>query len=285
MRVRRRVLLSEASSLTSREFVTVLGRGGTEVGVLSWSSLPISRFSRWCRRVHAVPAPSSDPVGYLRAADEVMRSGDYEALLPTHEQAWLFSAGRGILSSARPPVSELGAFDRVQSKIAFARTLDELGLPQPAWRAVRTEGDLAALGFPVRVKAAFSTAGRGVRAVRDLDQARTARANLADAGGVMIQRGAPGKYAQVQGVFDHGRIIGAAVSERLATGVGGSAAARVSVDHPKALAALETLGAHLTAGSTWTTSTRPMTHSSSSATRARWNRATPTWRASTCPAS
>lgn len=245
MIVRRRVLLSEASSLTSREFVTVLGRSGTDVGILSWSSLPIARFSRWCRRVHTVPAPSRDPVGYLRAVDEVMRGGDYDALLPTHEQAWLFSAGHHHLRSARPPVAEVDAFDRVQSKIAFAETLDELDLPQPEWRDVHDEDDLAAFGFPVWVKSAFSTAGRGVRRANSASEARAAWTELSALGDVMIQRGAPGIYAQVQGVFSHGRLVGAGVSELLGSGVGGSAAARVSVDHPAAVAALRRLGAQL----------------------------------------
>lgn len=242
---RHRVLLSESSSLTAREFVTVLGEGGTDVGVASWSALPIARFSRWCRRVHPVPAPSRDPVGYLRAIDEIMGGGAYDALLPTHEQAWLFAAGAGRLRAARPPVAELSAFARVQSKIAFARTLDELGLPQPPWRAVATEQDVGVLGFPVWVKAALSTAGRGVRAARDAEEARRAWRELAAGGEVMIQGGAPGAYAQVQGVFAHGRLIGAASSELVASGVGGSAAARVSVDHPRAVDALRRIGARL----------------------------------------
>lgn len=243
--MRRRVLLSEASSLTSREFITVLGESGTGVGVLSWSSLPIARFSRWSHRVHRVPSPASDPIGYLCAVDDVMRSGDYDALLPTHEQAWLYAAGRQYLRCARPPVADIHSFDRVQSKIAFAQTLDELGLPQPQWCPIHEEGDLAALGFPVWVKAAYSTAGRGVRAAHDLGEARTAWTQLSGPGGVMIQCRAPGSYAQVQGVFSHGRLIGAAMSKLLATGVGGSAAARVSVNHPRAAAALKTLGTHL----------------------------------------
>jgi hypothetical protein len=43
-------------------------------------------------------------------------------------------------------------------------------------------------------------------------------------------------------VFEHGRLIGAAASELLAAGVGGSAAARLSVCHPEALDALRILG-------------------------------------------
>ena len=40
---------------------------------------------------------------------------------------------------------------------------DELGIPQPAWHEVGCEADLDRVGYPVWVKAAYSTAGRGVR--------------------------------------------------------------------------------------------------------------------------
>jgi hypothetical protein len=51
----------------------------------------------------------------------------------------------------------------------------------------------------VWVKAAFSTAGRGVRPARNADEARAARSELSASGDVVIQRGARGRYAQVQG--------------------------------------------------------------------------------------
>lgn len=242
----RAVLLSEASSLTAREFATVLGRRGVRVEAVSAAVAPITRFSRWCRAVHRVPAASADPAGYLRAVDELMATGRFAALLPTHEQAWLFAAGRRFLPRSAVAVADIAAFDQVASKLAFARLLDELGLPQPRWREVHAPGELGALGYPVWLKAAYSTAGRGVRLARDLDAAVAAWSELsAGKMPVMIQQSASGIYAQVQGIFDRGRLIAAAVSEQLATGAGGSAAARLSVDHPIAVAALERLGGNL----------------------------------------
>ena len=244
---RLRVLLSEASSLTAREFVTVLGSRGIDVEVLTASSLPICRFSRWCKALHRLPAPSVDPTGYLRAVDGLMASGRFVALLPTHEQAWLFAVGRDLLPNSPVAVASPEAFGHVESKVAFARAIDDVGLPQPAWHPVEQEQDLDALGFPVWVKAAFSTAGRGVRHARDHAQALVAWREISaeGMGEVMIQAPAAGKYAQVQGLFDHGRLFAAAVSEQLAVGAGGSAAARLSVDHPLAVDALSRLGAHL----------------------------------------
>lgn len=242
------MLLSEASSLTAREFTTVLGRSGIEVEAVSSAALPLVRFSRWCRRIHRAPAPSGDPVGYLQRVDALMASGDFDALLPTHEQAWLFAAGRDLLPRSAVAVAPIDAFDQVQSKIAFAALLDTLGLPQPAWRPVRGVGDLGSVGFPVWVKAGFSTAGRGVARASGLGEARMLWQRFTEQDHdmpVMVQACGEGRYAQVQGLFDHGRLLAGAASEQLAVGAGGSAAARLSVDHPRAVEAIQTLGRHL----------------------------------------
>ena len=97
-----RVLLSEASSLTAREHLSVLGPSGIQVDVASSSPLAIARFSRWCRRVIHVPCSADDPEGYLAAIAAALRDGRYDALLPTHEQAWLFAAGRHLLPADAP---------------------------------------------------------------------------------------------------------------------------------------------------------------------------------------
>ena len=62
----------------------------------AWDVRAIARFSRWCRRVVRVPCSADDPRGYLTAIAAALRQGRYDALLPTHEQAWLFAAGRHL---------------------------------------------------------------------------------------------------------------------------------------------------------------------------------------------
>lgn len=170
---------SEASSLTAREFATVLGRGGADVEVVAGSSLPVARFSR-CRAVHRAPATSADPVGYLQAVNSLMASGRFDALLPTHDQAWLFAVGRGLLPDAAMAVADAQAFDKVESKVAFARASDAAGLPQPCVHPVSDEVDLDVLSFPVLVKASFSTAG--VRRAKDPSASRAAWRELTAAG-------------------------------------------------------------------------------------------------------
>ena len=247
------MLLSEGSSLTAREFVAVLGARGIDVEVASPTRRPLASFSRWCRAVRPVPAPGDDPVGYLRALDALLAAGRCTALLATHEQAWLLAAGERYLPHARGrlAVAGAGAFERVQSKISFAALCDELGIPQPAWHEVGCEADLDRVGYPVWVKAAYSTAGRGVRRAATRAEAVSAWRALGGAGPsgdpvkVMVQAPAAGAYRQVAALFDRGRLIAAACSQRIGPGAGGSAAARLSVADPGAVDAVVRLGREL----------------------------------------
>ena len=128
------VLLSEGASLTARETLTVLGSVGVRADVLTAGGLPIGRFSRWSRRLIAAPPPDADPLGYLSLVSELCSAGEYEAVLATHEQAWLFAAGRHLLPADAPiAVAPAEAFDRVAGKVEFATLCDELGIPQPRW--------------------------------------------------------------------------------------------------------------------------------------------------------
>jgi hypothetical protein len=233
---RLRVLLSEASSLTAREHVTVLGAAGVHVEVMSSEPFALCRWSRWTRRVHRCPASGTDPAGYLQAVSAVLAAGTFDALLPTHEQAWLFAAGRYRLPPAAPvPLAPAGAFARVQSKVAFARLLDELGGPQPRWWLAEDESVLGQIPYPYFLKTAFSTAGQGVRMVETPADRARALADLRASGQELIaQAPAGGQYGQVQALFDHGRLVAAHTSVLAGQGMGGSAAARRSVDHPRA---------------------------------------------------
>jgi hypothetical protein len=240
-----RVLLSEASNLTAREHLSVLGPAGVSVDVAASNGLVIARFSRWCDRLVRVPRAADNPTGYLDAVAAAMRSGRYHALLPTHEQAWLFAAGWRFLPRDAPlAVAEVDAF-LVAGKVECARLLDAIGLPQPAWSVVAAADDMRRVQLPCWLKASYSTAGRGVRYVATADQAVRAFIELATGGPVLAQQPVSGAYAQVAGLFRHGHLVAVHTSEQAGTGAGGSAAARVSVDHPQSRADIETLGRHL----------------------------------------
>jgi hypothetical protein len=239
------VLLSEGASLTARETLTVLGRRGIRADILTWGGWPITRFSRWRRKMIAAPPPGQDPLGYLEVVSRLCAAGEYEAVLATHEQAWLFAAGRHLLPADAPIALAPGAaFERVQGKTGFAALADELAIPQPRWW--RCDERPATVPYPHWVKASYGTAGRAVRRVETEEQERQAIRDLSEDGGtVMGQAPAPGQYGQVQALFEHGRLVAAHTSVAVGTGAGGSAAARLSVDHPAAREYAARVGAYL----------------------------------------
>ena len=248
-----RILLTEGSSLTSRETLTALRSCGLDVDVLSCASLPLARFSRWRGRLLRVPNANADPLAYLEQLVSLVDEGGYIAVLPTHEQAWLLAEGRraGLVPDRVPlALASAEAFARVQGKIAFAELLDELDVPQPAWRPIATDdagatGDatLPDLPLPFWVKADFGTAGRSTRRVHDAETFRRAVAALSASGArLMAQAEAPGTYGQVAGLFDQGRLVASHTTVQTGIGAGNSAAARLSVDFPLARKHLALVG-------------------------------------------
>jgi hypothetical protein len=212
-----------------------LGPVGYHLEALDPDPLCIARFSRWMHRVHRCPRSGADPLGYLETVRRVVAERGIDVLLATHEQAWLFAVAKPELSDVPVAVADAASFDRVQSKVEFARLLDEIGLAQPRWRLVRGSGDLDGLAFPYWLKTAFSTAGHGVRLVADERSRADAQRELLEqaSGPLMAQEPALGQYGQVQGLFDRGRLVAAHTSVQTGIGIGPSAAARLSVDHQK----------------------------------------------------
>ena len=91
---------------------------------------------------------------------EVVKAGNIDALIPVHEQAYLFAAARKRL----PPglgiaLADFEVFEQVQSKASLADLLTRLKVPQPKTDVVRSADEFAAeRPSPFFVKAAFGTA-------------------------------------------------------------------------------------------------------------------------------
>jgi hypothetical protein len=103
-----KILLSEGSSLSSREAITALGLGGHRVELVSSNPICLGRFSRFVTRVHQAPACGADPDDYLAAVIEIVKTTHIDALIPVHEQAYLFAAARKQLPAglvSRSPIS------------------------------------------------------------------------------------------------------------------------------------------------------------------------------------
>lgn len=240
------VLLPEGSSLTARETLTALAQSGIAVNILSSSGFAVTTFSKWKRRIIRAANVNHEPEVYLYTLSKLLRSGEYAALIPTHEQAWLFAEERDCLPQSRLiPVADKEAFARVQGKIAFAELADEIGLPQPRWQRM-VPGKARKIPFPCWLKADYGTAGRSVCRVNSQAEVEAGTAALSTgSGGLMLQEHTVGRYGQVQAVFDRGRLIAVHTSLQAGAGVGGSAAARVSVKMPQTVEHVRRLGAYI----------------------------------------
>ena len=123
-----KILLSEGSSLSSREAITALGLAGHRVEIVSSDPLCLGRFSRFVTRVHRAPASGADPDRYLAAVIETIKGEKIDVLMPVQEQAYLFAAARKRLPSGLGiALAEFEAFERVQSKASFADLLQRPG--------------------------------------------------------------------------------------------------------------------------------------------------------------
>jgi predicted ATP-grasp superfamily ATP-dependent carboligase len=249
-----RVLLSEGSSLSARQMLYALGPLGYRLDVCDPRPYTcLARFSRYARHIHCCPVFARDPSAYAKRLLELLGRRRYDVFLPTHDQVFLLSRLRETFGAmVGLPVPSFSAIERLQSRSGFLRLLDELALPHPASVIVRTRKELEeAAVYPSYVKTDYSTAGRGVWQVSNsTDLQRLAdqleRGHLLDGRhGILVQRAESGVLCVVQSVFQNGRLLAVHCYASRAQGVGGSARARVSVDHPQVRDHVAALGAAL----------------------------------------
>jgi hypothetical protein len=246
-----RVLLSEGSSTSSREVVTILGLSGHHVEICDPSRWCISRFSRFVRAFHCGPPLRDNPAAYLALIEQLLTANRFDVLLPTHEQGFVFAR---VADRLRKRVAiALPAFEAYRTahgKAGFSRLLVELDLPQPATTIVTSPEQLCeAVRFPAVVKTSVGTASRGiwfVRNARDLDEAATELvASSAFAGEVLVQEWIAGTTEKAQGVFRRGELLGFHAYRQVTAGVGGGEAIKESVRRPEIRAMLDKIGRRL----------------------------------------
>lgn len=249
-----RILLSEGSSLSARETISVLGPLGYRLSVLDPNPLCLARFSRFVGSVYRCPPPGKDPFGYLSFALDIMLKQHFDVLLPVHEQAFLFAHARNRLpDDVGTALADFAAFRQLQSKSAFSRLLTELNLPQPSTRFAGSQDALIAAidHVPVYVKAAYGTAGQGVWRVDDWADRTRVIVDL-ERGGylngrteLVVQDAIGGVLCQAQAVFEQGHLVAVHCTSQRAEGMGGSQSARVGVDHPAVREHLQRVGDRL----------------------------------------
>jgi hypothetical protein len=246
-----RVLVSEGSSTSSREAITILGLAGHHVEVCDPSRWCLARYSRFLRKFHHCPGMRTDPAGFLRFVERLLTMQPFDVLLSTHEQGYVFArAAERMAGRAGLALPDFESYRAVHSKAGFSRLLDHLNLPQPPTRIVRSIDDLrAAIRFPSVVKTSVGTASRGIWFVRDDSDLNIALYDLESSrsfvGEVLVQDLITGTTEKAQSVFCHGRLVGFHAYRQMAAGVGGGEAIKESVGRPVVRGFLETIGAHL----------------------------------------
>ena len=243
-----RVLVSEGSSTSAREAITILGLSGHHVEVCDPSPWCLSRFSRFVRKFHRCPGLQNDPAGYLTFIEQRLATGQFDVLLPTHEQGFLFARVKprleGRVGLALPSFESYRA---VYSKAGFSRLLDRLGLPQPPTRIVTSAQELRdAVRFPAVVKTSVGTASRGIWFARSAGDLEIALHDLERSGAfadeVLVQDLIAGTTEKAQSVFCRGQMIGFHAYRQVAAGVGGGEAIKQSVSRPVVHAHVERIG-------------------------------------------
>jgi predicted ATP-grasp superfamily ATP-dependent carboligase len=243
-----RILLSEGSSLSSREAITAFGLAGHQVELVSSNPICLGRFSRFVNRVHRVPASGADPDGYLAAVVEIVKASDIEALIPVHEQAYLFAAARKQLPAGLGiALADFEAFEQVQSKAGFAALLTRLKVAQPKTDIIRSADEFVAeRPTPFFVKAAFGTASAGVWRVGDARQRDALLLQLeqrnAFTEGLLVQAAVIGALERTQAVFDHGRLVASHIYRQVVEGPGGGDVLKISVNRADVRETVERIG-------------------------------------------
>lgn len=247
-----KILFTDGSSTSARQSVICLGRNH-EISILDPAALCQCRFSRYVRRWYRCPSFSSKPVEYLDFLLELIEKKGFEVLFPTHEQIYLLSRFQHLFGpKIAMAVPDFNALDRTMNKAHFARLLDEVKMPQPAFKIIRTEAELLECDqFPCWVKLDFSTAGQGVRfAQSSQDMARIAKSLqqaglFGDSREIIVQQHEAGLKRGATGIFQQGELLAFHVSQSRSIGVGGSANAKITVHDPEMRDWMKSFGSRL----------------------------------------
>jgi predicted ATP-grasp superfamily ATP-dependent carboligase len=246
-----RVLVSEGSSTSAREAITILGLSGHRVEVCDPNPYCLARFSRFVQKFHHCPGLRDDPAGFLGFVERQLAARHFDVLLPIHEQGFLFARVRQRLEDrVGLALPSFDSYRTAHSKAGFSRLLDELGLPQPATAIVTSERELRdAIRFPSVVKTSVGTASRGVWLVRDQAGLAAVLQELdtggAFAGEVLVQEFVAGATEKAQAVFCRGALLGFHAYRQIAAGAGGGEAIKQSVARPSIRAHVSAIGAKL----------------------------------------
>ncbi|GAA4436455.1 hypothetical protein [Bremerella cremea] len=246
-----KILMTDGTSASARQ--TLYGVPTEHaIDVLAPSAFCQCRFSSKVARWRRCPKIGTEPVEYLRELLGLVRSHQYDLLLPTHEEVYLLSKFRdSIAPHVHLAVPSFDAMRKLIGKIDFAETMGALGLPIPAFEVRHSDSLLKEdLSFPFYLKVNLGTAGLGVRLVRNAEDLTNALAEFRDAKllenePLLVQQPATGQMCVGQAVYQDGQLMGAHSAKVLIDCSGGGAMLRESVHHPGVIDDLKRLGSSL----------------------------------------
>jgi len=249
-KLKMKILLTDASGLTSRQVSTILSRKHHEVHVLSPPSLiSLTKITSHTFKSHLVPAFSSSPYAWLDATLSILRSEKFDILFCTQEQVSTLSAEAKLIqeTGVKFAVPDFESLKRVMDKVSACKALSDAGLPQP--ESVVLDSSLETLSqcealLPGFVKTPIGTGSAGVRRAANSDDLASivadfvAKGCFEDGGELLVQKEIQGDLLMVCGVFDHGRLRAWHACLRVREGTGGGASKKISLP-------LEIVGKHL----------------------------------------
>lgn len=246
-----RILLSEGTSTSARQAVTVLGLSGHDIEVCDPSPLCLTRFSRFVSRFHRCPGIGNDPQGYLSFVLDRISGGRFDVLLPIHEQGFLFArVPDQILPHVAVALPSFEGYARAHSKVGFSQLASELDLPQPATRFAATAEELLRITtFPYVLKGAVGTASRSIWRINSRNDLQAAIHELEQNGAfaepVLVQNLEAGHVEHAQAVFCKGTLVAFHGYRQLGRGAGGGDATKISILRPSVRSHMDRLGKHL----------------------------------------
>src|ERR1700678_1303944 len=186
---RKRILLSEGSSTSAREALTVLAGQGHAVEICDPDPWCLARFSRLAARFHRCPGLRDDPMGYLAFIEGLLAQRRFDVLLPIHEQGFLFARfAERIAPLTGIALPSFANYRTAHSKAGFGQVLAELALAQPPTSEVRPGADLAAaVRSPGVVKTAIGPPSRRPFVLRGPASLEAASRALAATDTVLLQ--------------------------------------------------------------------------------------------------
>jgi len=247
-----KILLSEGSSISSRQALSVFGQAGYHIELCSYEFITMSRFSRYTKKIHKVPRPNLFPAEYIESLLKIVKKNKFDLLIPVQEETFLLARYADKFQNyTNLPIASFESMDQLQSKVKFALLLEKLHIPSPNTQIVSSLKELKAAAMPgYYIKTEYSTASSGLFKIRgnsldsiyedmDVDD------YFKKGGRLIVQQPIDGYFEMLAAVFDHGLLKGIHIARRLQEGYKGGATSKFGINRSDVVAYVQKLGKHL----------------------------------------